>query len=114
MFVTLVIAAFFGYVILAALFLVASSSRMGPRAKWLGLAAIIGAAPLFVWFGGFGAQVETGQCYSRINDYVARAVERTDSPKALAKEINALPFRGYETNCSEVEAAAGKLPNAAP
>ena len=112
--VTLLIAAFFGYVILAALFLVATSSRMGPRARWLGLAAIIAAAPVFVWFGGFGEQFEAGQCYSKINDYVARAVERTDSPQALAEKIDALPFSGYETNCSEVEAEASKLPNATP
>ena len=114
MLVTIAIAAFFGYVILAALFLVAASSRMGPRAKWLGLAAIIAAAPVFVWIGGFAEQFETGQCYSEVNRYVARAVERTDAPQALAQEIEALPFRGYETSCSEVEAAASKLPNASP
>jgi hypothetical protein len=111
---SLLIAAFFGYVILAALFLVATSSRMGRRAKWLGLAAIVAAAPALVWFGAFGEQTAAGQCYSKINDYVARAVERTDAPRALAEQISALPFRGYETSCSEVEAAASKLPNAAP
>jgi hypothetical protein len=111
---SLLIAAFFGYVILAALFLVATSSRMGRRARWLGLAAIMAAAPVFVWFGGFGEQFGAGQCYSKTNDYVARAVERTDAPQALAEKIRALPFRGYETSCPEVEAAASKLPNAAP
>jgi hypothetical protein len=112
--IALLIAAFFGYVILAALFLVATSSRIGPRARWLGLAAIAAAAPAFVWIGGFGEQFETGQCYSQVNRYVAQAVERTDAPEALAEEIEALPFRGYETSCAEVEAAASKLPNASP
>ena len=87
---------------------------MGRRARWLGLGAIIAAAPVFTWLGVFGDQFKTGQCYSRTNAYVARAVERTDSPKTLADRIKALPFYGYETNCSEVEAAASKLPNAMP
>jgi hypothetical protein len=87
---------------------------MGPRARWLGLATLLAAAPFFVWIGSFGEQFETGQCYSRVNEYVARAVERTDAPQALAEKIEALPFRGYETACSEVEAAARELPNAAP
>jgi hypothetical protein len=64
--------------------------------------------------GKFGEQFATGQCYSKANEYVARAVERTDAPQALAEKIKALPFRGYESDCSEIEAAARELPNAAP
>jgi hypothetical protein len=111
---TLSLVALFGYVVLAALFLLVTASRMGGRAKWLGLAAILAAAPFFVWLGKFGEQFATGQCYSGVNEYVARAVARTDTPQALAERIKALPFRGYETDCSAVEAAARELPNAAP
>src|SRR5688572_7975701 len=98
--------ALFGYVVLAALFLLTTTARIGRRAKWLGLAAILAAAPVFVALGKFGEQFETGQCYSQVNEYVARAVESTDAPQALAERLEALPFRGYETSCSEVEAAA--------
>lgn len=44
---------------------------------------------------------------------IARAIEKTDVPKALAEKVRALPLHGYETNCSEVEAAAHELPNVA-
>jgi len=43
---------------------------------------------------------------------IADAVEKTNRPKILAQEIRGLPLYGYETECSEVEAASRELPNA--
>jgi len=98
-----------GYLVLAAVFAV--SVRNAPRrVLWLGLATIAASAPFFYWFGTFSEQFNSGLCYSSIVGEVANAVEHTDSPKSLAQQIKALPMRGYETSCSEVERAARRLP----
>ena len=100
-----------GYVVLAALF-VAATWKSPARAKWLGLASIAAAAPLFLWIGSFAEQFGAGQCYSSAIGMIANAVENSNSPAELGKQIRALPLRGYETSCSEVESAAKALPNA--
>lgn len=100
-----------GYIAFASVFLVIAW-KSPPLAKWGGLSAIAAAAPFFIWLGAFGEQFGAGQCYSNTFSMIGNAVARTDAPVMLAKEIRALPFRGYETSCAEVEAAAKKLPNA--
>jgi hypothetical protein len=112
MFLPLLLAALIAYVVFAGLF-VAAASGTNRRAKWLGLAALAAAAPVFSWFGAFSEQFESGQCYTQAITMIARAIENTDVPKALAEKVRTLPLHGYETNCSEVEAAAHELPNAA-
>ncbi|KRA54048.1 hypothetical protein ASD77_05325 [Pseudoxanthomonas sp. Root65] len=82
------------------------------KGKWLGLAAIILAAPFFFWLGAFSEQFTAGQCYSSAIHAIANAVAATDEPAALAEKIRALPLHGYETSCVQVEAAAVKLPRA--
>ncbi|WP_255990814.1 hypothetical protein [Chitinolyticbacter albus] len=99
------------YVLLAALFL-AAAWPSSHRAKWLGVTAIAAAAPLFFWIGAFAEQFGAGQCYSDAIGMIANAVEGTDAPNELARKIRALPLRGYETVCSNVETAAQNLPNA--
>lgn len=109
--VLLIFTLFIGYLAFAIAF-VLIAWRSPARAKWGGLAAIAAAAPFFIWLGAFGEQFGAGQCYSKTFSMIGNAVERTDAPVELAKKIRALPFRGYETSCSEVEAAAKDLPNA--
>ena len=84
------------------------------RARWLGFLAIAASAPFFYWLGAFSEQVDSGLCYSSIVGRVANAVEQTNSPQVLAKQLKALPMRGYETSCREVEQAAHQLPGGAP
>lgn len=99
------------YVVLAAIFF-GAASRPTRYAKWVGLAAIAAAGPFFYWLGAFSDQFSAGICYSSSVEMIANAVEKTDSPQDLAKRIRKLPLHGYETKCSEVEAAARELPNA--
>ena len=107
----LLLALLIGCVVMAAAFLVAAWKA--PRtAKWFGFLAIVISAPFFYWLGAFSEQFGAGQCYSNAMNMVANAVERTGTPQKLAEQLRTLPMRGYETNCSEVEAAAKKLPNA--
>lgn len=100
-----------GYIVMVGIFLatVWGSTR---RAKWLGIATITAAAPFFYWLGAFSEQFGAGQCYSNAINMIANAVEATDSPQALSKQIRDLPTHGYETVCSQVEEASRKLPNA--
>ena len=100
-----------GYVVFAALF-ISATWKSPARAKWLGLASIAAAAPFFMWLGSFAEQFGAGQCYSNTFGMIANAVESTSAPADLGQQIRALPMHGYETNCSEVEAAAKTLPNA--
>ncbi len=108
---SLLLALLVGCVVMAAMFLGAAWKTPG-RAKWFGLVAIVVSAPFFYWLGSFSEQFGAGQCYSNAMSMIANAVERTDSPQDLARQLRALPMHGYETVCSEVEAAAGKLHNA--
>jgi hypothetical protein len=98
-----------GYVVLAAVFFGATQGA-SRRARWLGLVAIAASAPFFYWLGAFSEQFNSGICYSNVMDKVANAVQHTSTPKALSGKIKALPMRGYETSCSEVERVASKLP----
>ena len=98
-------------VVMATLFLVASRSWVG-RNRWLGLAALALSAPFFHWLGSLSERFDSGFCYSDTMASIASAVEGTQSPPELAAQIRSLPLRGYETVCSEVEVAAGRLPNA--
>jgi|SRR5215470_14534309 len=96
------------YLILAVLFILVTAGT-NRRARWLGLAVLAAAAPSFLWMGAFGEKFDAGQCYSSVIGVIAKAVKETDEPKSLAEKIRALPMRGYETVCSEVEAAAHEL-----
>ena len=107
--VSLLLAGLVAYLILAALFILAAAGT-NRRARWLGLAALAAAAPGFLWMGAFAEKFDAGQCYSSIVNMIASAVKETDNAKSLAEKIRALPMRGYETRCSEVEAAALELP----
>lgn len=98
----------FGVVTLA--FLLAGRG-LTRKSKWLGLVSIILATPFFFWLGVFSEQFNSGQCYSRSIHLIANAVAKTGAPAALADQIRSLPLYGYETVCSEVEVASGKLPN---
>lgn len=80
--------------------------------KWLGVATLVFAAPFFFWLGALSESFTAGICYSNTIHSIGNAVQNTQSPVELAKQIHALPLEGYETVCTEVEAAAGKLPNA--
>jgi hypothetical protein len=105
----LLLVALLGYFVLAGIFGVVS--RGAPRrARVAGFVAIAAAAPFFVWYGAFGEQFTAGQCYSNAFESVAAAAERSTAPKVLASQIRALPLHGYETECSEVEKAARRLP----
>ncbi|MGZ5051062.1 MAG: hypothetical protein ACXWAS_08420 [Methylobacter sp.] len=112
MFLPLLLAALIAYIIFVGLFVTATSDT-NRHAKWLALAALATAAPAFIWFGAFSEQFESGQCYTQVITMIARAIEKTDAPKTLAEKVRALPLHGYETNCSEVEAAVHELPDAA-
>ncbi|MGZ5009128.1 MAG: hypothetical protein ACXWE9_10285 [Methylobacter sp.] len=112
MFLPLLLTALVAYIIFVGLF-VAATSDTNRQAKWLGLAALTASAPVFIWFGAFGEQFESGQCYTQVITMIAHAIEKTDAPTTLAEKVRALPLHGYETNCSEVEAAVHELPNAA-
>jgi hypothetical protein len=105
----LLVTSLVAYLVLAAMFTLAATGT-SRRARWLGLAALAAAAPSFIWMGAFGEKFDTGQCYSSVINMIANAVKETDDPKSLAEKIRALPMRGYETLCSEVEAAAHELP----
>ena len=107
------IAGVIAYLVLACTFILAAWGTSS-RAKWPGLVALAAGAPGFVWMGSFAEKFDSGQCYSEVVRTIANAVEKTDSPGALAEKIRRLPMRGYETNCSGVEAAARQLRNAAP
>ncbi|SRR6266404_4002642 len=109
MFVFLLVTGLFAYLVLAALFTLAAAGT-NRHARWLGLAALAAAAPGFLWMGAFVEKFDAGQCYSGVINVIANAVKETDNPKSLAEKIRALPMRGYETLCSEVEAAAHELP----
>ena len=107
--ILLLLSLLIGYAVMAAIFLV--SAHATPRhAKWFGIIAIAAAAPFFYWLGAFSEQADAGICYSNIVGNVADAVEQTQSPRALAAKIRALPIRGYETSCPEVEQASLRLP----
>ena len=54
---------------------------------------------------------DAGQCYLSTIVKIENAVGHTDAPTGLAKKIRALPLRGYETTCVEVDAAANELQN---
>jgi hypothetical protein len=112
-FFLLMIAGVVGYLVLAGTFIVAAWGA-NSRAKWLGLVALAAGAPGFLWMGAFAEKFDSGQCYSEVVRTIANAVEKTDSPKALAEKIRKLPMRGYETSCAEVETAAHELRNPAP
>ena len=99
-----------GFVVLA-LTLLTAMSGVPRRIKWLSLGTIAVAAPLFYWSGVFSESFVAGQCYSNAMGMVAQSVERTSNPQQLAAQIRALPMHGYETVCSDVEKAAGELPN---
>jgi hypothetical protein len=100
-----------GFGVMALVFLLAGKG-LNRKSKWLGVTALALAAPFFYWLGVFSEQFVSGQCYSRSIHLVSDAVASTDSPSLLAEDIRALPLHGYETVCSDVEAAAGKLPGA--
>jgi len=100
-----------GFGVMALIFLLAGRG-LTQKSKWLGLAAIVLAAPFFFWLGAFSEQFTSGQCYSRSIHLIANAVSRSDNPERLAEQIRALPLYGYETVCSEVEIASEGLPNA--
>ena len=100
-----------GFFVLALLF-IAAVWTAPRRTKWLGIATIAAAAPFFFWLGAFSEQFGAGQCYSNAMGMIANAVEQTGSPQELSKKIRDLPMHGYETVCSDVEAAAAGLPNA--
>jgi hypothetical protein len=105
----LLVTSLVAYLVLAAMFTLAAAGT-NRRARWLGLAALAAAAPSFIWMGAFGEKFDSGQCYSSVINVIANAVKETDDPKSLAEKIRALPMSGYETRCSEVEAAAHELP----
>lgn len=104
----LLLIALFTYLALAALF-IGAAWKASSKAKWFGLAAIAAAAPVFFWAGAFSEQFSAGQCYTEAITTIADSVEKTDDPATLAEKIRALPLFGYETVCSEVEAAAHGL-----
>ena len=106
---TLLLVCLVGYVVMAAVFLLATTGSPR-RIKWLGLAAIVASAPFFYWLGSFSEQATSGLCYSAVVEGIGNSVEQTNSPKTLAKQIRELPMRGYETSCPEVEQAARQLP----
>ena len=100
-----------GFVVMALIFLLAGRG-LTRKSKWLGLLAIALAAPFFFWLGAFSEQFTSGQCYSRSIAMIASAVAKTDSPVTLSEQIKILPLYGYETVCSDVEAASEELPYA--
>lgn len=100
-----------GFGMMALLFLLAARG-FSKKNKWLGLAAIVLAAPFFYWLGAFSEQFGSSLCYSSAIQKIANAVGATGSPKDLAKQLHSLPLRGYETVCKDVEAAVEVLPNA--
>jgi hypothetical protein len=105
----LLLALLVGYLVLAGLFVMVAWPLPG-RARWLGLAAVAAAAPVFTWIGSYSEQVAGGQCYSNVVTLIGNSVSHTTLPKELAESVRALPLKGAETDCSEVEAAAKRLP----
>jgi len=101
------------FVIMAMLF-IAAMWRSPSRAKWLGVVLLAASAPFFFWVGAFSEQFGAALCYSESMDMIANAVEKTEDPIELSKKIRALPMRGYETECTDLEAAAKGLPHALP
>lgn len=105
---TFLIVLFLGFCVMVLVFLLAASGLI-QKSKWLGLAAIVLAAPFFFWLGAFSEQFTSDQCYSRSIGLIASAVTTTETPAELAEQIKSLLLYGYETVCSEVEAAPEKL-----
>ena len=108
MFIFLLLVALLTYLALAAVF-TGIVWKANTQVKWFGLAAIAAAAPIFFLAGAFAEQFSAGQCYTETILTIADSVEKTDTPAALAEKIRTLPLYGYETVCSEVEAAAYEL-----
>ncbi|MEG2804800.1 hypothetical protein [Stenotrophomonas sp.] len=100
-----------GFALTAVLYLLSFAAPPAAR-RWLGLAAVACAAPLFFMLGEMSAHFDDGVCYTDALQSVAGAVARTDDPVALARRIEALPVVGYETYCPEVREAAAALPHA--
>lgn len=82
------------------------------KSKWLGMAAMVLAAPFFFWLGVLSERSISGQCYSRSVHLIADAIAKTQSPASLAERVRSLPLYGYETVCADVEVAAEHLSNA--
>lgn len=101
----------FGYAVFAATFTAVAWKRTS-HAKLIGLITIGLCAPFFYRLGAFTEQFSAGLCYSSAIDKIATAVGETQNPALLAQKIQELPLVGYETNCRELELAAGKLRNA--
>jgi hypothetical protein len=92
---------------------VATTSGLPARARWLGLTAILAGAPFFYWIGNLGAQFQAGLCYSEVIGDITVAVEKTNNPTSLASKLKRLPLAGYETSCTDVNAATKRISSAA-
>jgi len=105
-----------GYGVMAVGFLLAAMGST-KKSKWSGLVAIAFAAPFFFWLGASSERVITGECYFFSIGMIADAVDKTDDPASLARQIRLLSLHSYNTVCSQAEsgrlgAALEKPPNA--
>jgi hypothetical protein len=101
------LAAIVGFVVFAGAYL-AMTSGVTSKGKWFGLAAILTSMPVAFIVGQLFADLDADACYANVIDGIAAASTRGTDPATLAGNIQALPLRGYETDCKEVEAAVGK------
>jgi len=75
------------------------------------LVAIVSVGGLIYFIGALSTSFSDGICYSEVIGGIAAEAKnaiRTGGPAELQKFegfINSLPVRGYETSCSELEAA---------
>lgn len=86
---------------------------------WVGVLAILSAAPFFMMLGGFLGTFHNNICYSDVVQSLAETsasyanhAEKKEFTE-WAEKIQHLPLRGYETDCAElmqaVDGAKGNL-----
>ena len=103
-----------GYVLLILAWL--WCEKVQHRARiWVGLLAIISAAPFFVGLGGFFGTFSNNICYSEVVAAVAdlpgtyARTRNTEALESMSSLASRLPLRGYETNCTELKQAVEAL-----
>jgi hypothetical protein len=96
--------------------------KRGRFRLWLGLAAILLAAPFFTVFGMFLSAFDSNTCYSQAireaaelqSKVTAGKAGRVDQGQSIAGQ---LPLYGYETSCAAVRESLARLreiPSGAP
>jgi hypothetical protein len=101
------LAAILAFVVFLGIYVVMTAG-VKSKGRWFGLAAIICSMPVAFLVGQLFGELDTDACYANVIDEIVAASKHGTESAALADRIEALPLRGYETNCKEVEAAVNR------